>query len=116
MTRNFALPHIVFGARFLAEFTLSTQSEILRFAQDDSEGPGMTRQARLSVACPGQGFESSWSEVGGESRRSCLGVLSLLRGALFFLVHERVGARHDLFEGFAGLPLRQADGGAHVDF
>ena len=30
------------GARFLAEFTLSTQSEILRFAQDDSEGLGMT--------------------------------------------------------------------------
>jgi hypothetical protein len=37
-------------ARFLAEFTLSTQSEIpslrsgraLRFAQDDSEGLGMT--------------------------------------------------------------------------
>ena len=28
--------------RFLAEFTLSTQSEILRFAQDDSEGLGMT--------------------------------------------------------------------------
>jgi hypothetical protein len=29
-------------AGFLAEFTLSTQSEILRFAQDDSEGLGMT--------------------------------------------------------------------------
>jgi hypothetical protein len=29
-------------ARFLAEFTLSTQSEILRFAQDDSEGLEMT--------------------------------------------------------------------------
>jgi hypothetical protein len=26
----------------LAEFTLSTQSEILRFAHDDSEGLGMT--------------------------------------------------------------------------
>jgi len=31
-----------FRARFLAEFTLSAQSEILRFAQDDSEGLGMT--------------------------------------------------------------------------
>ncbi len=30
------------GARFLAEFTLSGQSEILRCAQDDSEGLGMT--------------------------------------------------------------------------
>ena len=29
-------------ARFLADFILSTQSEILRFAQDDSEGLGMT--------------------------------------------------------------------------
>jgi putative ABC transport system permease protein len=29
-------------ARFPAEFTLSAQSEILRFAQDDSEGLGMT--------------------------------------------------------------------------
>jgi hypothetical protein len=29
-------------ARFLAEFTVSRQSEILRFAQDDSEGLGMT--------------------------------------------------------------------------
>ena len=31
-----------FRARFLAEFTLSDQSEILRCAQDDSEGLGMT--------------------------------------------------------------------------
>jgi hypothetical protein len=29
-------------ARFFAEFTLSTRSEILRFAQDDSEGLRMT--------------------------------------------------------------------------
>ena len=29
-------------ARFFAEFTLSTQSEILRCAQDDSEWPRMT--------------------------------------------------------------------------
>jgi len=29
-------------ARFLAEFTLSGQCEILRCAQDDSEGLGMT--------------------------------------------------------------------------
>ena len=28
--------------RFLAELTLSTQSQILRYAQDDSEGLGMT--------------------------------------------------------------------------
>jgi hypothetical protein len=40
-----------FRARFLAEFTLSTQSEILRFAQDDSEGLGMT-------ACVALPFES----------------------------------------------------------
>jgi hypothetical protein len=35
-------------ARFLAEFTLSTQSEILRFAQDDSEGLGMTGHCQIS--------------------------------------------------------------------
>ena len=34
-------------ARFLAEFTLSGQSEILRCAQDDSEGLGMTAIKRL---------------------------------------------------------------------
>jgi hypothetical protein len=38
------------GARFLAEFTLSGQSEILRCAQDDSEGLGMTTFARVFVA------------------------------------------------------------------
>jgi hypothetical protein len=31
-----------FKARFLAEFNLSTQSEMLRFAQDDREGLGIT--------------------------------------------------------------------------
>jgi hypothetical protein len=41
-TRNLALPLRQTRARFLAKFTLSTQSEILRFAQDDSEGLGMT--------------------------------------------------------------------------
>ena len=41
-TRNLALALKEGRARFLAEFTLSTQSEILRFAQDDSEGLGMT--------------------------------------------------------------------------
>ena len=32
----------ILRARFLAEFILSGQSEILRFAQNDSEGLGMT--------------------------------------------------------------------------
>ena len=41
-TRNLALPLRQTRARFLAAFTLSTQGEILRFAQDDSEGLGMT--------------------------------------------------------------------------
>jgi hypothetical protein len=49
-TRNLALPLKTFRAGFLAEFTLSAQSEIpslrsgqaLRCAQDDSEGLGMT--------------------------------------------------------------------------
>jgi hypothetical protein len=34
-------------ARFLAEFTLSGQSEILRCAQDDSEGIGMTTFTKI---------------------------------------------------------------------
>jgi len=38
------------GAKFLAEFTLSSQSEILRCAQDDSEGLGM-RPARIRRGC-----------------------------------------------------------------
>jgi len=38
----------ILRATFLAEFTLSTQSEILRFAQDDSEGLGMTVRSRFS--------------------------------------------------------------------
>jgi hypothetical protein len=42
-------------ARFLAEFTLSRQSEILRFAQDDSEGPGMTEPRRLHTDPRGEG-------------------------------------------------------------
>ncbi len=42
-------------ARFLAEFTLSTQSEILRFAQDDSEGLGMTGMAVSEIL---QGFSA----------------------------------------------------------
>ena len=49
-------------ARFLAEFTLSTQSEIpslrsgqaLRCAQDDSEGLGMTVRKRLSQRLVGR--------------------------------------------------------------
>ena len=36
-------------ARFLAEFTLSGQSEILRCAQDDSEGLGMTTFANVAA-------------------------------------------------------------------
>ncbi len=39
----------ILRARFLAEFTLSTQSEILRFAQDDSEGLGMTAFKRFHI-------------------------------------------------------------------
>ena len=39
-----------FRARFLAEFTLRTQSEFLRFAQDDSEGLRMTVSRRFSAA------------------------------------------------------------------
>jgi hypothetical protein len=41
-------------ARFLAEFTRSTQSEILRCAQDDSEGLGMTRifKTRMGERAP----------------------------------------------------------------
>src|SRR5208337_4103252 len=38
-------------ARFLAEFTLSGQSEILRCAQDDSEGLGMTSWKGFSAPC-----------------------------------------------------------------
>ncbi len=38
-------------ARFLAEFTLSGQSEILRCAQDDSEGLGMTGWQDFSATC-----------------------------------------------------------------
>jgi hypothetical protein len=37
-------------ARFLAQFTLSAQSEILRYAQDDSEGLRMTAGKRFSAA------------------------------------------------------------------
>ena len=43
---------ISIGARFLVEFTLSIQSEILRFAQDDSEGLGMTGFKSDSTARP----------------------------------------------------------------
>jgi len=42
-------------ARFLAEFTLSTQSEILRCAQDDTEGLGMTALA-YRLEDPGRMF------------------------------------------------------------
>jgi hypothetical protein len=38
-------------ARFFAKFTLSRQSEILRYAQDDSEGLRMTAMKRFSEAC-----------------------------------------------------------------
>ncbi len=41
----------ILRARFLAEFTLSGQSEILRCAQDDSEGLGMTAWRGFSAAC-----------------------------------------------------------------
>jgi hypothetical protein len=38
-------------ARFFAQFILSGQSEILRCAQDDSEGLRMTAGKRFSAAC-----------------------------------------------------------------
>ena len=38
-------------ARLLVEFILSGQSEILRFAQNDSEGIGMTAWKGFSAAC-----------------------------------------------------------------
>jgi hypothetical protein len=38
-------------ARFFAQFILSGQSEILRCAQDDSEGLRMTVGERFSAAC-----------------------------------------------------------------
>jgi len=47
---NLLLRHLI-RARFLAEFTLSTQSEILRFAQDDSEGLGMRAHLSCVLAC-----------------------------------------------------------------
>jgi len=36
-------------ARFLTEFTLSTQGEILRYAQHESEGLGMTANFRADL-------------------------------------------------------------------
>jgi hypothetical protein len=38
-------------ATFFAKFTLSGQSEILRYAQDDSEGLRMTARMRFFAAC-----------------------------------------------------------------
>ena len=49
-----------FRARFLAEFILSGQGEILRFAQKDSEGLGMTGIAKF--------FRSLYSPVGYNTR------------------------------------------------
>jgi hypothetical protein len=37
--------------RFFAQFILSGQGEILRFAQNDSEGLRMTAGRRFSAAC-----------------------------------------------------------------
>jgi hypothetical protein len=37
-------------ARFFAKYTLSRQSEILRYAQDDSEGLRITAGKRFSAA------------------------------------------------------------------
>ena len=62
----------ILRARFLAEFTLSTQSEIpslrsgraLRFAQDDSEGLGMTVLRRCHTDSLGGHFGSRrWSQT-----------------------------------------------------
>ena len=50
------MPAEKYRARFFAQFILSGQSEILRCAQDDSEGPRMTtRQTspRMSRCHPG---------------------------------------------------------------
>ena len=49
-------------ARFLAEFTLSSQSEILRFAQDDSEGLRMTGLAVSEIL---QGFSACKTWISG---------------------------------------------------
>ncbi len=49
-------------ARFLAEFTLSGQSEILRCAQDDSEGLGMTAWKGFSAPCEALPFRF-WSQT-----------------------------------------------------
>ncbi|MGA3168906.1 MAG: hypothetical protein ABSF14_22625 [Terriglobia bacterium] len=51
-------------ARFFAKFTLSRQSEILRYAQDDSEGLRMAAGKRFSAAREAPPFqfrgEKSW--------------------------------------------------------
>ena len=44
-------------ARFFAKFTLSRQSEILRYAQDDSERLRMTAGKRFSAACKAPPFQ-----------------------------------------------------------
>src|SRR5208337_4623085 len=44
--------------RFLAEFTPSGQSEILRCAQDDSEGLGMTAWKGSSAPCEAPPFQT----------------------------------------------------------
>ncbi len=45
-------------ARSFAQFILSGQSEILRCAQDDSEGLRMTAMKRFSAACEAPPFQT----------------------------------------------------------
>jgi len=51
---------------FLAEFTLSGQSEILRCAQDDSEGLGMSRLGDFTKA-----FPHPVGETGRKCKKRC---------------------------------------------
>ncbi|MGD0457877.1 MAG: hypothetical protein ABSC21_09040 [Terriglobia bacterium] len=47
------MPAEKYRARFFAQFILSGQSEILRCAQDDSEGPRMTAgHMRIGMSPP----------------------------------------------------------------
>ena len=53
---RFLAEFTLLGARFFAEFTLSLQSEILRFAQNDNEEPALSEangaQNDKRRACP----------------------------------------------------------------
>jgi hypothetical protein len=59
-----SLRSFVSRARFLAEFTLSGQSDILRCAQDDSEGLGMTAIKRLRQDSENNLKAEPWVDLG----------------------------------------------------